>query len=397
MAGYVYSGPGYASDLASGKVSLNTSLPNASDYAKYVSAGSSPSSAKVISSPTASPSRVSNDDYEDLREIASMAHNYDIEAQEFSAEEAAKNRKWNSDEAALAREFNKAEAEAARVFSASEAEKTRAWQEKMSKNSHQYEIQDLIAAGLNPVLSAKLGGATPYSGVMASGVSASSGGGASSGSTGQSSNTAGSLLGTLFSAIINSATTMAKTSVERMNLLDELENRVNVAHISGDYSLGSADIYSSANLASAKMSSEATRYASDQSSGATKYASDQSSAASKYGSTMSHASAVYSANKSSDTQKLIAGLESDLELYVKQNYPSSLWGTIMASGNMLSQSIFYETSMSGASAYNYIKNRIDSMYGDVKNTSSRNSSSSTSYKNSSSSTSYRDVLPNIHR
>lgn len=47
-------------------------------------------------------------------------------------------------------------------FNKSEASTARSWQEKMSKNSHLYEVRDLKQAGLNPVLSANNGGAASY-------------------------------------------------------------------------------------------------------------------------------------------------------------------------------------------------------------------------------------------
>lgn len=43
------------------------------------------------------------------------------------------------------------------AFNAAQAELNRDWQEWMSGTSHQREVQDLIAAGLNPVLSANSG------------------------------------------------------------------------------------------------------------------------------------------------------------------------------------------------------------------------------------------------
>lgn len=42
-----------------------------------------------------------------------------------------------------------------------EAQKNRDFQERMTRNKHQYEVQDLIAAGLNPILSATAGAAVP--------------------------------------------------------------------------------------------------------------------------------------------------------------------------------------------------------------------------------------------
>lgn len=55
-------------------------------------------------------------------------------------------------------------------FNSQEAQKLRDWQERMSNTAHQREVKDLIAAGLNPVLSIQGGnGSTTPSGASASG------------------------------------------------------------------------------------------------------------------------------------------------------------------------------------------------------------------------------------
>lgn len=65
--------------------------------------------------------------------------------------------------------FNLAQVEMVNNFNAHEAQKNRDWQERMARNAHRYEVEDLIAAGLNPVLSSGGQGAYVGSGAVASG------------------------------------------------------------------------------------------------------------------------------------------------------------------------------------------------------------------------------------
>lgn len=116
---------------------------------------------------------------------------------------------------AFAREqmrFQQAQNAKAMEFSAEQAKLNRDFQERMSNTSHQREVQDLIKAGLNPVLSA-LGGASTPSGSAASGVT-------SSGAAGTVDTSANALLSSVLNALIGQETAISVAEVQKSAALE---------------------------------------------------------------------------------------------------------------------------------------------------------------------------------
>lgn len=57
--------------------------------------------------------------------------------------------------------------ESTNAFNVEEAQKNRDFQERLFRNRHTYEVEDLLRAGLNPILSAKYGGGSVPTGAQA--------------------------------------------------------------------------------------------------------------------------------------------------------------------------------------------------------------------------------------
>lgn len=164
---------------------------------------------------------------------------------------AQSNNAWSAQQASIQRDWQEKQNAKAMEFNQNEAAKNRNWQELLSNTAHQREVRDLMAAGLNPVLSALNGnGASVGSGATAQGVT-------SQGAKGDVDTSANGAIANLLGSIL-----AANTQIEAANINARTQEAV-------------ADKYTAMSQIVAGIQSEAARYGADKSYEASRYGSDK--------------------------------------------------------------------------------------------------------------------------
>lgn len=201
----------------------------------------------------------------------------------YSASQAADLRKWQEQQNQKAMEFN-----------AAEAAKNRDWQKMMSDTAHQREIKDLLAAGLNPVLSVTGGnGAAVTSGATASGVTSSG----AKGDTDMSANTA---IVSLLGSLLAQQTQLANANTSALTNLAVADKYTAMSKYT-------SELQAQTQLSTASINAMASRYAADKHAEASKVAASINAAAQKYG---------YDVN--SMTQRELAQFNAEVNKELKQ-------------------------------------------------------------------------------
>lgn len=169
---------------------------------------------------------------------------------------------FQSDQVKQLMNYNTASAREAMQFSADQAEINRNFQERLSNTAHQREVRDLLAAGLNPILSAHNNGATTPSGAAASGVTAS--GAMASGAQGQVDVTGTSAMTSLLGQLVSAQTSLDITKLQTAATMYAADRGLLGSQSMAGATLGASAQSAAATIQAALEAAAATRYAADQ-------------------------------------------------------------------------------------------------------------------------------------
>lgn len=237
------SGPGSSGTGTGGsstKITTNSSNNNLSGMSYKTYATPEEAYTNAASNTAGLASTLPNEYGDLIRQALSTAENNTAQSQAFAREQMEYQSK--SDATAMA-------------WSAQEAEKNRQWQEQLSNTAHQREVEDLVKAGLNPILSANNGA---YTGSGATGQGFSS-----SGAQGTVDTSASGILGNLVNTMINTASQAAIAGI--YTDAQKYSSDLNYAASMSGIEAGIANTQMSANaqMASANAAAAASRYGSD--------------------------------------------------------------------------------------------------------------------------------------